>query len=143
MNGEGTNGEGGTGEGTNGTGMNGTGNSDTGDSSSEEDCELPTIEDHLNSNELVLECMPPLVIGMAVVLNWGDAGWSRGVVKRACNARQKRKGFRWLVRHDGERWSRPHALEEDKYSTHGPAGSWASIAINPEVDDEAAEGNDS
>ena len=73
-------------------------------------------------NEVVLESMPPLVIDIAIVFNWGDAGWSRGVIKRVCNARQKRKGFRWLVCHDGERWPRPHAPEEDKYKPQGQQG---------------------
>ena len=70
---------------------------------------------------------PPFVIGMAIAFNWGDGGWSHGVIVRHARPGQKRRGMHWMVKHDGERHARPHDFDSAKYGKEGIVGGWVCL----------------
>ena len=85
---------------------------------------LPTLKDILMEGEQVLEVYKPLVMSSVIGFNWAETGgWGRGKLVGLCNARNRRKGFQWLVLHNGEVNVRPMALKEEDYGSTGGAGA--------------------
>ena len=93
----------------------------------ESDVPVPTLKDILGRGFVVNAAETSLETGDAIAFNWGDAGYSLGVLVHKARRNTRRRGFNWFVKHDGERHPRTHMLSLSTMRADGPSGTWVAL----------------